>query len=134
MVMRMSRSRALGTRIGLAVLLTALSGCSASPEREGSKEESTVKGTAKLHGKLMDAGVLHFNANNANRKVETRDATIGKDGTYTVQAFVGLNTVTISPPKTRNAKEGRVYFGLEYEEKTVIVKSGENTADFEFIP
>jgi hypothetical protein len=120
--------------MGVVMLFTALAGCSAAPERESSTEEATVKGTVKLHGKPMNAGVLHFNANNPSRTVKNRDATIGKDGTYSVQAFVGLNTVTVTPPKTRTAKEGVAYFGLEYEEKTVVVKSGENTADVEFLP
>jgi hypothetical protein len=134
MVITIGRTRVPGGRMRLFVLLTVLSGCSESPDRVASKEEATVKGIAKLHGKPMNAGVLHFNASNRNRTVETRDAAIGKDGSYTVKTFLGLNAVTVSAPKTRNAKEGKPYFGLEYEEKSVVVTSGENTADFEFLP
>jgi hypothetical protein len=134
MEMKLRRTSAPGGQLALAALLATIAGCSAAPEREGSLEEATVKGTVKLHGTPMNAGVLHFYATNPNRKVETRDATIGKDGTYNVKAFVGLNTVTVTKPKTRTPKEGQVYFGLEYEEKSVVVKSGENEVNFEFLP
>jgi hypothetical protein len=93
-----------------------------------------VKGTVKVRGKLLDGGDLHFNASNPNRKVETRDAPIGKDGTYTVKAYVGLNVVTLTPPKAKNRAQGKAFFGVGYDEKPVVVNSGENTADLEFLP
>ena len=85
-------------------------------------------------GKLLNGGELNFNAVNPNRRVDTRKATIGKDGTYTAKAYLGLNIVTVFPPKPRNKKEGKEFFGVNYEEKSVTVKSGENTADLEFLP
>jgi hypothetical protein len=121
-------------RIGLAALLIALSGCSAAPDRESSTEEATVTGTVKVRGKLLDGGELNFNAVNPNRRVETRKAAIGKDGTYTAKAYIGLNTVTVFPPKPRNKKEGKDFFGVNYEERSVTVISGENKADLEFLP
>jgi hypothetical protein len=128
------RSRPLASRIGLAALLTALSGCSAAPDRESSTEEATVTGTVKVRGKLLDGGELNFNAVNPNRRVEARKAAIGKDGTYKAKAYIGLNTVTVFPRKPRNKQEGKDFFGVNYEEKSVIVKSGDNTADLEFLP
>jgi hypothetical protein len=121
-------------RIGLAAILTTLSGCSAAPDRESSTEEATLTGTVKVRGNLLTGGELNFNAVNPNRKVEVRKATIGKDGTYTAKVYIGLNTVTVFPPKPRNKKEGKEFFGVNYEEKSVTVKSGENTADLEFLP
>jgi hypothetical protein len=134
MVIETRRSISLAGRVGLATLLTALAGCSAAPDRESSTEEATVTGTVKVHGKLLDGGELNFSAVNPNRKVEMRKATIGKDGTYTAKAYIGLNTVTVFPRKARNKQEGKEFFGVNYEEKSVTVKSGENSADLDFLP
>jgi hypothetical protein len=128
------RSMSFAGRVGLATLLTALAGCSAAPDRESSTEEATVTGTVKLHGKLLDGGELNFNAVNPNRKVEMRKATIGKDGTYLTKAYIGLNTVTLAPRKARNKKESKEVFGADADEKSITVKSGENTADLDFVP
>ena len=128
---RVARSNLV--RIGFATLLTALSGCSAARPRS-SLEEATVTGTVKVRGKLLDGGELNFSAVNPNRRVEMRKATIGKDGTYTAKAYIGLNTVTVFPRKPKNKKEGKDFFGVNYDEKSVTVKSGENTADLEFLP
>jgi hypothetical protein len=131
----MRRARVLGALIGSAALLTAPSGCgSGAPYVEGSTDEATVQGTAKVQGKLLEGGTLHFNASNPKRNVATRDATIGKDGTYTVKAYIGLNIVSVTPPKPRNKQQGKDFHGLEYEEKSVNVRSGENTVDLEFLP
>jgi hypothetical protein len=133
--MRMRSGRALAGLIGFAAMVTAPSGCgSGGPYNESSTEEATVKGTVKVHGKLVDGGVLHFNGFNAKRQVLARDAPVGKDGKYTAQAYIGVNTVTLTPPKPRNKAQGREFFGLEYDERTVNVQSGENTADLEFLP
>jgi len=118
----------------LAALLTALAGCSAAPDRESSLEEGTVKGTVKVRGKLLEGGELNFNAVNPNRRVDARKAAIAKDGTYTAKAYVGLNIVTVFPPKPRNKQQGKEFFGVNYEERSVNVQSGENTADLEFLP
>jgi hypothetical protein len=128
------RSSPLAGRIGLAVLLAALAGCSSPPDRESSMEEATLTGTVKVRGKLLDGGELNFNAVNPNRRVEARKTTINKDGTYTAKVYIGLNTVTVFPRKPRNKQEGKDFFGVNYEEKPVIVKSGESTADLEFLP
>jgi hypothetical protein len=131
------RMKWVGVWAGLAAtatMVTALSGCGKPSYLEGSTEEATVKGTVKVRGKLVDGGELHFNASNPSRKVETRDAAIGKDGTYTVKAYVGLNIVTLSPPKARTKAQDRAFFGVGYDEKGIDVKSGDNEVNLEFLP
>jgi hypothetical protein len=118
-----------------AVLLIALTaGCdSGAPAVEGSLEEATVTGTVKVRGKPLDGGEIVYNPSNPKRIVPARVAPIGEDGTYTVKALVGLNTVTANPPKAKNRNQGRATFGLEYDEKSVTVKAGDNTVDLNFL-
>jgi hypothetical protein len=130
---RRMRGRFLGVLAGVAAVLSILAGCGGPSYLEGSTQEATVKGTVKVRGKLIDGGDLHFNASNPNRKVEIRDAHVGKDGTYTVKAYIGLNIVTLTPPKARTKAQDKAYFGVGYDEQHVDVKSGENTADLEFL-
>jgi hypothetical protein len=129
-----SRSCVVAARIGQAVLVTAFSGCSTASDRESSLEEATVAGTVKVRGKLLDGGELHFSAVNPNRRVDPRNAAIGKDGTYSAKVFIGRNLVTVTPRKPRNKKEGQEFFGVNSEEQSIDVKPGENTADLEFLP
>jgi hypothetical protein len=131
---RIRGSCSVAGRIALAALLTAVFGCSAAPDRESSLEEATVKGTVKVRGKLLEGGELNFNAVNPNRKVDVRKAAIGKDGTYTAKTYVGLNIVTVFPPKPRNKQQGKEFFGVNYEERSVNVTAGENAAELEFLP
>ena len=42
--------------------------------------------------------------------------------------------MTVTPRKPRNKKEGQEFFGVNSEEKTVDIKSGENTAELDFLP
>lgn len=129
------RAGALAGLVGLAAMTTPLSGCApGGPHVESSTEEATVQGTVKVHGKLVSGGVLHFNGFNAKRQVQMRDAPVGKDGRYTARAYVGTNTVTLTPPRPRDKAQGREFYGLEYDERTVNVQAGENTADLEFLP
>ncbi|MHC5541127.1 hypothetical protein ACYOEI_23135 [Singulisphaera rosea] len=118
----------------VAVTILLLGGCgdSGTPYAESSMQETSVKGVVKVHGKLLDGGEIHFNPANSNRKVGGRDAPIGKDGTYSITTLLGQNMVTISPPK--NKKKSKAFFGIEYEEKNVVLNSGENTQDFDFLP
>jgi hypothetical protein len=132
--MRNKRSCRFAGWIAFAVHLTALAGCSAAPDRESSLDEATVTGTVKVRGKLLAGGELNFNAVNPNRKVETRKATIGTDGAYSAKVYLGQNTVTVFPPKPRNKQEGKEFFGVNYEERSVVVTAGENKADLEFLP
>jgi hypothetical protein len=131
--MRKTRAHLLGVLVGSAAVMLILAGCGGTPYLESSTQEATVKGTVKVRGKPIDGGDLLFNASNSNRKVETRDAPVGKDGTYTVKAYVGLNIVTLTPPKARTNAQDKAFFGVGYDEKPVDVKSGENTADLDFL-
>jgi hypothetical protein len=66
--------------------------------------------------------------------VDVRKAAIGKDGTYSAKVLVGQNIVTVFPPKPKNKAQGKDFFGVNYEEKSVNVTPGENTADLDFLP
>jgi hypothetical protein len=66
--------------------------------------------------------------------VDARKAEIGKDGTYTAKAYLGLNIVTVFPPKPRNKQQGKDFFGVNYEEKSINVTLGENKADLDILP
>ena len=134
MEMKIRPSCTLALRIAMTTQLIVLSGCSAAPDRESSLEDASVKGTVKVRGKLLEGGELNFNAVNPNRKVDVRKAAIGKDGTYTAKTYVGLNIVTVFPPKPRNKQQGKEFFGVNYEEKSVNVTAGENQADLDFLP
>jgi hypothetical protein len=119
----------------LLLVVIAPAGCdSGKPPVEDSLEEATVKGTVKVRGKPLDGGEIVFNPSNPKRIVPARIAPIGKDGSYTVKALIGLNIVTATPPKARNRSQGRATFGLEYDEKSVDVKPGESTVDLDFLP
>ena len=121
----------------LFTALISLVGCSSSGgSADGTKELATVKGSVKVKGKPMSGGTLHFNAINPNRTVAAHDAEIKPDGTFTVQAVVGQNIVTVSPPrKSRADAKNRDFFGMEYIEKTVIVKADEeNAVDLDLTP
>jgi hypothetical protein len=127
--------------IRILLLSTSVSvvGCDSSgsaPYVEGSQDEAAVKGTVKVKGKLVPGGILHFNASNSKRMVASRDAQVQSDGTFTVKAYVGQNIVTLTPPrKNRADAKNRDYFGLEYVDKYVEVKPGEeNVADLDLTP
>jgi hypothetical protein len=119
-------------------ILTLIVGCdsSSAPYVEGSQEEATVKGTVKIKGKLVPGGTIHFNASNSKRMVGSRDAEVKPDGSYTLKAYVGQNIVTLTPPrKNRSEIKNRDYFGLEYVDKYVEVKPGEeNVFDLDLTP
>jgi hypothetical protein len=111
-----------------------VAGCgSGSALTTSSSEEATVSGTVKIRGKPIDGGELLFNASNPNRRVPPRPATIGSDGSYTIKALVGYNVVTLAPPKARNKKQSKEFFGAGYDDKYVVVEAGENRVDLEFL-
>lgn len=120
-------------------ILSLFVGCDSSggaPYVEGSQDEAAVKGTVKVKGKLVPGGTVHFNASNSKRMVPSRDAQVQPDGTYTLKAYVGQNIVTLTPPrKGRADARNRDYFGLEYVDKYIEVKPGEeNVADLDLTP
>jgi hypothetical protein len=101
-------------------------GCSGAPSATGSMEEATVKGTVRVRGKPVTNGRVSFRSSNINRPTApTKDAEIGKDGTYSVTTLVGANFVDVSckeilTPKNRDLVEN---------EQMVTIKSGENILD-----
>ncbi|AGA27877.1 hypothetical protein [Singulisphaera acidiphila] len=117
----------------VAVMGLFLGGCnSGTPYAESSLQETTVKGVIQVHGKPLGGGEVHFNPGNLNRKVGGRNAPIAKDGSYTLTTLVGQNIVSVSPPQ--NKARSKDIVGLEYEEKTVDLKPGENTQNIDFLP
>jgi len=131
--------RPISRTLLMVSILSLLVGCGISgsaPYVEGSQDEAAVKGTVKVKGKLVPGGTIHFNASNSKRMVPSRDAEVQPDGTYALKAFVGQNIVTLTPPrKGRADAKNRNYFGLEYVDKYIEVKPGEeNVADLDLTP
>ncbi len=116
--------------LSTAALLT-LSGCDGGspPSVDTSKSEATVKGVVKVNDAPATEGEIIFDAANYQRKdVAPRSAPIGKDGTYTIKTLTGGNKVTLGGSV---AKKNPI---LQHEMRTVEVKSGENTYDFDAKP
>ena len=114
--------------IASAFLSLASCGDPDMPRVSGSLEEATVKGTVTLRGKPVTNGEISFRASNINRpNVPAKNAAIGKDGTYTIQAFIGENMVEVS------CKELATRKNMELQEniRPVKLKSGEQTLDVE---
>lgn len=130
--------RPLSRMLMLIAILSLIIGCdfSGAPYVEGSQDEAEVKGTVKVKGKLVPGGTIHFNASNSKRMVPGRDAQVQSDGTFTLKAYVGQNIVTLTPPRRNRAdSKNREYFGLEYVDKYVDVKAGEqNVVDLDLTP
>ncbi|MGE3819841.1 MAG: hypothetical protein AB7I30_10415 [Isosphaeraceae bacterium] len=116
---------------GLGLVFWALAGCSDTPRVSGSMEEATVKGVVRVQGAPVTNGMITFRASNVNRpNAPTKEAPIGKDGTYTINALVGQNFVEVSckelfTPKNRPYAEN---------ERMVDVPSGEFTLDIDVPP
>ncbi len=113
--------------LSTAALLT-LSGCDggSAPSVDTSKTEATVKGVVKVNNTPATEGEIVFNpANNQRRDVAPRSAPIGKDGTYTIKTLTGGNEVKLGGSL---AKKNPL---LQRETRTVDVKSGENSYDFD---
>jgi hypothetical protein len=116
--------------LSTAALLT-LSGCDggSAPSVDTSKTEATVKGVVKVNDAPATEGEIIFNPANYQRKdVASHSAPIGKDGTYTIKTLTGSNEVKLGGSL---AKKNPL---LQHEMRTVDVKSGENTFDFDAKP
>ena len=107
-----------------AVLVLAWGCGDGTPSVSSSTAEATVTGTVKVKGKAVTKGDIVFNAGNINRKVESRKAAIGPDGSYTIKAYVGENDVQVQ------ANEVMKYH-LESEKLGYTVTSGSNTYDID---
>lgn len=112
------------------LVLAGASGCGGPPAVSASDEEARVTGTVKIQGKPATTGEIVFNPSNYQRTVPQRRAPIGSDGSYSITTLVGGNTVTLAIPQNKKSK----IKGLEYEEYSLDVKSGENSLDVEYPP
>jgi hypothetical protein len=116
----------------LAGLVTAASlfvmgGCEEGPpSSDSSTTKATVKGVVKIAGVPATEGEITFNpANNKRQDVPTVTAPIGKDGSYTIQTLTGENNIKLGGSIVKKFPiAGR-------ESRSLFVKSGENTFDFE---
>jgi hypothetical protein len=125
----MTRQHAAGW---LALALCA-GGCGNpdAPRVSGSMEEATVKGTVRVRGKPVTSGVVSFRCSNVNRPTATtREATINKDGTYTIRTLVGENFVEVSSKDVFSSKTPE----LIENEQMVRVQSGESNIDINIPP
>src|SRR5262245_45902495 len=102
------RYRNVGSSITLMVIACSCIGCGSSPPVSGSRDEATVSGVVRLHGKPVDNGTVVFNVANVNRpSAPPREAPIGKDGSYTIKTLLGENNVVISCKQFRMPKNAR---------------------------
>jgi hypothetical protein len=95
-----------------------------TPPATSSTNEATVSGTVKVKGKPVTKGAIVFSAGNINRKVEPRKAAIGPDGSYTIKAYVGENSIMIEANDV-------LKYHLEAETITYQVQDGENKYDID---
>jgi hypothetical protein len=118
--------RYVGWLGGLALAgLIALSGCDGTPPASSSTEQATVKGRLTLKGNPLGKVEVQFNPANINRKSGSLAKAITEDnGTYEITTHVGENTITLSGAAVSQHSKALTYFN-----KSVDVKSGENTVD-----
>jgi hypothetical protein len=112
----------------VAASLVVVSGCGdGKPWVDTSMTEATVTGIVSVKGTPADGGVILFNANNTGRTVPIKSAPIGKDGSYKITTYVGVNQVSFNGEiATKNRGVGLVKDFCE-------VKAGENKADFDLL-
>jgi len=108
--------------------VAACIGCGDSaPAVSSSNEEATVSGTIKLEGNPVTKGEVTFDpSSNVRKDAMTRNAAIGKDGTYKVTTLVGRNQVRFSGISAKR--------NVSFEEKSYEVKPGSSTFDVDLTP
>ncbi len=115
----------------LALALWLAGGGCSNPS--GSMAEATVKGIVRVRGKPVTNGQITLRASNSNRRnAPTINGPIGKDGSYTVKALVGENSVTVIC-KELFARKNEMVQDLE-DGQLVNIEAGENTLDINFPP
>lgn len=117
-----------GFVLSTASMLTASllsSGCGDSPPSvETSNTEATVKGIVTVNTVPAKEGELIFNPSNYKRPdAAPRTTKIDSTGAYSIKTLVGENTVKFGGSLARQNPT------LQYKQKIVNVKSGENTFD-----
>src|SRR5262249_29235275 len=127
------KRRRLAGWLALSLCACGWAGCrfSDAPPVSGSMEEATVKGTVRVRGKAVNNGIVTFRSSNVNRpNAQTKEAPIGKDGSYTIKTLIGENFVEVSCKETLSPKNRE----LIENEQMVRVRSGENTLDIDIPP
>jgi hypothetical protein len=110
------------------ILACATAGCGdGKPYVDKSQTEATVSGIVSVKGKPADGGQILFNGNSSGRSVPIRTAEIGRDGSYTIKAFTGVNQVSFDG---EIASKNR---GVGLVKEAFDVASGENKADFDLL-
>ncbi len=99
-----------------------------APVVSGSTEEATVKGKVSIRGKPVSNGLVSFRSSNINRpNAPIREAKIGKDGSFSIQAFIGENFVEVTCKELANPKN----MPLMENEQPVKIRSGEQTLEID---
>jgi hypothetical protein len=104
-------------------------GCNDSPPPVvSSKAQATVKGTVTINGTPATTGSVVFDGSNKDRPDATPvTAPIGKDGTYTIQAYIGENRITVTGKELIAPNPE-----LQRERRVFNVQAGDNTFDINF--
>jgi hypothetical protein len=110
------------------ILACGTAGCGdGKPWVDKSLTEATVSGIVSVKGKPADGGQILFNGNSSGRSVPIRTAEIGRDGSYTIKAFTGVNQVSFDG---EIASKNR---GVGLVKEACDVVSGENKANFDLL-
>jgi hypothetical protein len=96
-------------------------GCGGGPPPvESSTEEAKVVGHVRIKGKPATRGMIVFDPTNVARKMApVRKAEIKSDGTYSITALIGDNTVRVEGSEAEKA-------GVQFDSVAVDVHRGEN--------
>src|SRR5262245_30795240 len=86
--------RWMGVWITAGWLLAAWGCDEGRPRVESSMTEAKVTGKVTSKGKPVTRGTVVFNPANVERKVASRQAPIGPDGSYEITTLIGENTVS----------------------------------------
>lgn len=116
----MTRFQALlAASLMAATAMSALPGCGSASL--ALSEEVTVKGKVILDRKPLTEGTVFFTPHDIGNT--PREASIAKDGTYTVKTLSGFNTIKVDGPAVKkNPKLADYLFSFE-------VQPGENSFD-----
>jgi len=119
--------------IWVAFVLLANGGCdeyAGAPPVSTSTEEADVTGIVKLRGKPINNGTVLFHSANIRRATQDRSVKIGQDGSYSIKAYLGQNTVKVDCKELLSPKNRQ----FQDFEQQVDVQSGSNTIDIDINP
>ena len=125
--------RILTYTVWIVLALTLLGGCDEYPDAppvSTSTEEADVTGVVKLRGKPLSNGSVTFHSANIRRATKDRSADIGSDGSYSIKAYLGQNSVRINAKELLSPKNRHL---LDFEQQ-VDVQSGANTIEIDINP